>query len=250
MTLTAAFSRLGAAVVDDHDELLRETDFISLAQHRRPLRDGCKRSFDIVVASVALLFVLPAAVLIAIAIKLDSRGPVFYRADRVGRHGRFAMLKFRKMRATADGLPLTTVVDSRLTRVGAVLAKTKLDELPQLLNVIAGHMSLVGPRPEDPRFAELDPAAFAEILATRPGITGLSQLAFANESAILDPADPVGHYVDRIMPQKIGLDRMYAAQRSLLVDLRVVGWTLITVVFRRPVAVDRTTGHMRLRQRP
>ncbi|MDP9334779.1 MAG: sugar transferase [Actinomycetota bacterium] len=232
----------------DSDEPFRKTD---VARFAAPRRDRGKRLLDVVVAMVLLVISLPAAVLIAIAIKVDSPGPVFYRAERMGRRGQqFAMLKFRKMRDRATGLPLTRARDSRLTRVGAVLAKTKLDELPQLLNVIAGHMSLVGPRPEDPCFVEMNPAAFAEIFYTRPGITGLSQLAFANESAILDPSDPIGHYIERIMPQKIVMDRMYATQRTMLVDLRVVVWTLAAVAFRRSVAVHRVTGQMRLRRRP
>jgi len=134
--------------------------------------------------------------------------------------------------------------------VGRVLARSKLDELPQLWNVLRGEMSLVGPRPEDPSFVATRPDDFAMVLSVRPGITGLSQLAFANESAVLDPDDRVNDYLDRILPQKMGLDVLYACRRSLAMDVRILSWTVVAVVLRRDVAVHRNSGRTTLRRRP
>jgi lipopolysaccharide/colanic/teichoic acid biosynthesis glycosyltransferase len=131
--------------------------------------------------------------------------------------------------------------------LGSFLARTKLDELPQLWNVLKGEMSLVGPRPEDPAFVEVNHRAYATILEVRPGITGLSQLAFAAESDVLDPSDRQGHYVRRILPQKICMDQLYAARRSLRMDLRILWWTARAVVAKREVAVNRETGRLTLR---
>ena len=137
------------------------------------------------------------------------------------------MLKFRKMVEGATGHALTGDVDPRFTRIGRLLARTKLDELPQLWNVLRGQMSLVGPRPEDAGFVELHESEYREILTVRPGITGLGQLAFAKEAEILDPGDMVGHYVDRILPQKVHLDLLYARTRTLRGDLRILVWTVL-----------------------
>jgi lipopolysaccharide/colanic/teichoic acid biosynthesis glycosyltransferase len=210
-----------------------------------------KRIFDVTLASLLLLCALPLFVLVAVAIKLDSRGSVFYRARRVGYGGRnFEMLKFRKMNRHARGLALTTDDDGRFTRIGAVLALTKLDELPQLWNVVRGDMSIIGPRPEDPRFVALHAEDYAHILEVRPGITGISQVAFAEESRILDDLDPVAHYLERILPQKTRLDRMYVTRYSLRQDLEIFMWTLLAVLLRKPVAVHRETGRMNIRRRP
>jgi lipopolysaccharide/colanic/teichoic acid biosynthesis glycosyltransferase len=154
------------------------------------------------------------------------------------------MLKFRKMHDGASGPALAAPDDARFTRLGSFLARTKLDELPQLWNVLRGEMSLVGPRPEDPAFVEMNQGAYKAILEVRPGITGLSQLAFAAESRILDPADRVGHYVHRILPQKIAMDQLYAAQRSLPMDLKILWRTASAVVAKRDVAVHRETGRL------
>jgi lipopolysaccharide/colanic/teichoic acid biosynthesis glycosyltransferase len=210
-----------------------------------------QRVLDVVVASSALVLLLPVVALAALAIRLESRGPVFYRCRRVGLEGReFSMLKFRKMRADVAGAPLTAHDDERFTRIGRVLAKTKLDEIPQLWNVFLGSMSLVGPRPEDPSFVALRQTEYERILRVKPGITGLSQLAFAREMEILDPTDRIGDYVRRLMPQKMRLDDLYATRRSILVDLRILSWTVIAVGLRREVAVSRETGRLNLRRRP
>jgi lipopolysaccharide/colanic/teichoic acid biosynthesis glycosyltransferase len=186
--------------------------------------------------------------LIAVCVMVDSWGPPFYRAVRVGRGGRgLYVLKFRKMRRGASGPPLTLDEDKRLTRVGRWLASTKLDELPQLFNVVLAQMSLVGPRPEDPRFVERHREAFEPMLAVRPGLTGLSQLAFAAESQILDPHDPIRDYEERILPQKIDLDTLYVSRWHLLLDLRILWWTFVRTVLSIPVSVDRSTGRIKVR---
>ena len=218
---------------------------------RERVRTLVKRSVDLTISALLLLAVLPLAIAVAIAIKLDSPGPVFYRARRVGHRGRpMEMLKFRKMRDDATGPALTADQDNRFTRVGAWLAKSKIDELPQLWNVLRGDMSLIGPRPEDPQFVALHPREFMDVLQVRPGMTGLSQIAFAEESQILDDEDPTGHYLAKILPQKLKLDRMYATEYQLRVDLSIVTWTLVAVCMRRQVAVHRETGRMNLRRRP
>ena len=159
------------------------------------------------------------------------------------------MLKFRKMVVGAEGVPLTAENDARFTRAGGLLAKFKLDEIPQLWHVVLGEMSLVGPRPEDPVFVEQHRDAFEPILKVRPGITGLSQIAFVEESRILNNDDPLEHYVGRLLPQKIGLDQLYASGRSLSLNFRILFWTLGAVILRRNVAVYRDSGKMRLRRR-
>lgn len=213
-------------------------------------RELSKRALDIGLAGALLILVAPVVLLIAIAVKIDSRGPILYRSRRAGLRGaEFAMLKFRKMYDGAVGSALTAADDSRLTRVGRVLARTKLDEIPQLLNVLRGQMSLVGPRPEDPRFVKLEPDRYRTILRVRPGITGLSQLAFARESEILDPSDQVGHYVRAIFPQKVAIDALYVTSWSIRMDLSILAWTGLAVVARRNVAVNRATGGLTLRHR-
>ena len=159
------------------------------------------------------------------------------------------MLKFRKMAAGARGLALTTDEDLRFTRIGRLLSKSKIDEIPQLFHVVRGEMSLVGPRPEAAEFVDLQPQGYAEILSVPPGVTGLSQIAFAEEARILDPADPLAHYVGRILPQKVALDRLYAHRRSLSFNLRILAWTVVAVLLRRQVAVHRDSARMNLRKR-
>ncbi len=217
-----------------------------------PTRGGAvlKRTLDLIVAGGLLLLLAPLFALAALTVRLESPGPVFYRCRRVGHGGSpLAMLKFRKMQHGAAGLALTTDGDGRFTRIGALLARTKLDELPQLWQVFRGQMSLVGPRPEDPDFVSHHQDDYKAILSVRPGITGLSQIAFAEEGQILDDEDPLGHYLDRLLPQKVAMDRMYAEHRSLRLDLRILFWTSAAVILRRKVAVHRQSGRMNLRRR-
>jgi lipopolysaccharide/colanic/teichoic acid biosynthesis glycosyltransferase len=215
------------------------------------LQAAIKRSIDVVVAAAALAVLAPLLALIALLVVLDSPGPVFYRAQRVGYRGRpLRMLKFRKMRTDAQGVALTVASDERLTRLGGWLARTKLDELPQLWHVLRGEMSLVGPRPESPSYVARFRSEYDVILTVRPGITGYTQLAFARELWILDPEDPQGHYLGALLPQKVGLDRLYASRPSVGADLRILIATIVTLVFRQPVAVHRTTATLTLRRRP
>jgi lipopolysaccharide/colanic/teichoic acid biosynthesis glycosyltransferase len=222
----------------------------------RPTLTGAfaKRLLDLVGAALLLAALAVVFLACALVIKLESAGPVLYRCRRVGRHGReFEMLKFRKMRADAAGPPLTSATDERFTRVGAWLARTKLDELPQLWNVLRGEMSLVGPRPEGPEFVAAKAAAFAPILTVKPGMTGYCQLAFAGESAVLDRDEPerrVERYLEQILPQKLAMDALYARRQNLLLDLRILVWTVACVLLRREVAVHRETGGLSLRRRP
>jgi NDP-mannose synthase len=215
------------------------------------VRAAVKRMFDVVVATLALVVLLPIFLFIALLIVLDSPGPVFYRAERTGFRGRpLRMLKFRKMRSDARGLALTLTGDERLTRLGAWLVRTKLDELPQLWHVLRGEMSLVGPRPESPSYVNRVRREYQEILDVRPGLTGYSQLAFAEEPCILDPNDPQGHYFSALLPQKVALDRLYASRFGTRRDFKVLIATIATLVLRQPVAVNRTTGALSLRRRP
>jgi lipopolysaccharide/colanic/teichoic acid biosynthesis glycosyltransferase len=229
------------------------TDALANQDRSRPtgtLRAAVKRAIDMIVAAVALLVLAPVLAAIALLIVLDSPGPVFYRAERIGFRGRpLRMLKFRKMRTDARGGALTVADDERLTRLGAWLVRTKIDELPQLWHVLRGEMSLVGPRPESPEYVARFAGAYEVILRVRPGLTGYTQLAFAREGSILDPQDPYTHYVTRLLPQKVALDRLYATGLSTRRDLRILGATIVTVVLRKPVAVNRATGRLTLRRR-
>jgi lipopolysaccharide/colanic/teichoic acid biosynthesis glycosyltransferase len=217
---------------------------------RENLGLAAKRLLDLIIAATLLALLSPLLATLALAIKLDSPGPVLYRCRRVGRGGAdLFMLKFRKMRDDAAGLPLTLSGDARLTRLGRFLAGSKLDEIPQLWNVLKGEMSLVGPRPEDPQLVALAGGGYAEILRVKPGMTGLTQLAFAHESSILDRENTVADYVERLLPQKMALDRLYASSWSLLLDLRILRWTVAAVMLGKDVAVHRVTGHMSVRRR-
>jgi lipopolysaccharide/colanic/teichoic acid biosynthesis glycosyltransferase len=196
-----------------------------------------KRAFDLVVAALGLLLAAPLLALVALAIKGDTPGPVLFRQERVGRGGRtFRIHKFRTMvdDASARGPALTIGADARITRVGRFLRRSKLDELPQLFDVLAGTMSLVGPRPELPRYVALYPAALRDkVLAVRPGITDPVSLAFADESALLArSADPEREYVEVILPRKLNAAAEYAAHATLATDLVVIARTLRLVLQR------------------
>jgi lipopolysaccharide/colanic/teichoic acid biosynthesis glycosyltransferase len=214
------------------------------------MRMAAKRSIDVIVAALGLVILSPLLLLIGLLVVLDSPGPIFYRAERVGFQGRpLHMLKFRKMRTGVGGVALTVADDERLTRIGAWLVRTKLDELPQLWHVLRGEMSLVGPRPESPGFVSRYRSDYDAILRVRPGLTGYTQLAFAREGSILDPHDPQGHYLDALLPQKVSLDRLYAGRVSTRRDLAILVATFITLVLRQPVAVHRGTATLTLRRR-
>jgi lipopolysaccharide/colanic/teichoic acid biosynthesis glycosyltransferase len=247
---------MSGTVQSEHQRLLE--DRARRATRGSPRRRGgvdavramTKRAIDVVVSAVALIALSPLFAAIALLVVLDSRGPVFYRANRVGFQGRpLRMLKFRKMHRSARGAGLTLAQDTRLTRVGRWLARTKLDELPQLWHVLRGEMSLVGPRPESPDFVARYRAEYAVIVGVRPGLTGYTQLAFAREGSILDPQDAQGHYVRALLPQKVALDRMYAERLSTRRDLGILVATFRTVVLGQPVAVNRSTCALTPRHR-
>ena len=185
-----------------------------------------KRLFDVAASAAGLLLLAPLLLAIALWIRLDSPGPVWFRQERVGRAGRlFRIHKFRTMRVTDGTGPLVTAShDARITRVGRWLRRTKLDELPQLIDVLNGDMSLVGPRPEVPRYMALyaEPVR-RQILSLRPGITDRAAIEFRDEERLLAAAaDPVRAYVEQVMPIKQRYYLDYVAQRSLGGDLRIL----------------------------
>lgn len=196
-----------------------------------------KRLFDLVASLLGLAVLALPGLLLALVIKLDSPGPVFFRQQRVGRFGRpFFIHKFRTMRVDAEraGGPLTVGADPRVTRVGRWLRAHRLDELPQLIDVLRGEMSLVGPRPEVPRYVALYPAGLREqVLAVRPGITDPASLAYRGEaSQLAAAADPEREYVEVIMPKKLALAADYAARATLWTDLGVVARSLRVLLTR------------------
>lgn len=191
-----------------------------------------KRLFDLLGASLALVLLAPVLLFVALWVKLDSNGPVFYRQERVGRHGvPFRIHKFRTMRHAAGGLPLTVGADPRITRAGAFLRRTRLDELPQFIDVLLGRMSLVGPRPEVPRYvAHYPPALRERALAVRPGLTDPASLAYIDEASLLAAAvDPEREYIERILPAKVARAAAYAESATLLSDVAVLWRTLLTL---------------------
>lgn len=195
-----------------------------------------KRLFDLLAAGVGLFVLSPLLALIALTIRLDSVGPVFFRQERVGKNGRpFRIYKFRTMLLSAERLgQLTVGRDARVTRVGRVLRKSKLDELPQLLNVVMGEMSLVGPRPELPKYVALYSLEQRRVLSVRPGVTDLASIAFRDESNLLEGrTDPERFYVEEIMPRKLKLNLEYLARRSLATDLKVIIETIRRTAFRQ-----------------
>jgi lipopolysaccharide/colanic/teichoic acid biosynthesis glycosyltransferase len=190
-----------------------------------------KRVFDFWVALLGLTLATPLMVVLALLVKLDSEGPVFYRARRVGRHGiTFDLLKFRSMRVHSGGPALTAANDARITRMGRWLRATKLDELPQLWNVLRGEMALVGPRPEAPCYVGYYTAEQRQVLALRPGITGLASVVYAREEEQLTRPDYERYYVETLLPRKLGLELAYLQQRSALLDIRLLLDTVLVMV--------------------
>ena len=202
--------------------------------------DLAKRAFDLAIAALGLVLLSPLLAAIALAVTLDSPGPVFFRQERVGRGGvPFRIHKFRTMRhdAAGAGPQLTVGADARITRVGAFLRRAKLDELAQLLDVLAGSMSLVGPRPEVPRYVALYPAELRDVvLSVRPGLTDLASIEFRDEAALLArAADPEREYVEVVMPRKLALAARYVRTRSLGLDVTILWRTLRLLLAGRPV---------------
>lgn len=211
----------------------RPMDIADVLARRKPQLIA-KRAMDIVLSACALAILWPLLLLIALAIWIDDPGPVFYRQVRVGRDGKtFRIFKFRSMVMDADkkGLAITVGRDSRITRVGAVLRKTKLDELAQLLNVLFGQMSFVGPRPEVPKYVELYTPYQRQVLLVRPGITDYASIAYRNENDLLaDAPNPETMYIEQIMPDKIELNMKYLREISPLADIRLILKTIVAVI--------------------
>jgi lipopolysaccharide/colanic/teichoic acid biosynthesis glycosyltransferase len=195
-----------------------------------------KRMLDIAVAGVGLLLLAPLFGAVALLIKLDSPGAVFFKQKRIGKGFRpFWIYKFRTMSEGAPTtLPLTVSADPRITRVGNFLRQSKIDELPQLINILRGEMTLVGPRPEVPRYVEAFHDDYQEILVVRPGLTDLASLKYRDEARLLGQSDdPEEEYLQRVLPDKVRLGKEYIRRSSLLFDLNLIVKTMVKLVFPR-----------------
>lgn len=190
-----------------------------------------RRLLDVVASVVGLVILSPLLALLAAAVKLSSTGPVLHRGERVGRGGKlFILYKFRSMRLGQSGPAITRAKDPRITAVGRLLRRTKLDELPQLINVLRGDMSLVGPRPEVPRYVALYDDEQRRILSARPGMTSPASLLYRAEEEQLVGEEWERYYVETIMPAKLRIDIEYIGRRSVGSDLRVIAGTLAALL--------------------
>ncbi len=196
---------------------------------------------EAVISTLALIALSPILVVIALAVVVDDGFPVFYRQKRIGRNGRpFTILKFRTMRVNNSGSAITAANDRRVTRVGAILRKLKLDELPQLINVVRGDMSLIGPRPEVPDYVDFQNPLWREVLGSAPGITDLATLAFRNEEEILGGvSNPDAYYRSSILPDKLRLNIRYQQSRTRARDLKLLWLTARYSFFPRGYDRDR-----------
>ncbi len=196
-----------------------------------------KRIFDIIVSFFALFILLPIFVVLGIAIAIESKGGIFYKQKRVGKNGKeFKLFKFRSMYADADKKGLLTVGgrDSRITKVGYFIRKYKLDELPQLINVLKGDMSIVGPRPEVKKYTDLYSEEQKKVLSARPGITDPASLKYRNENDLLAKAEnPEKYYIEKIMPEKIKISIDYINKRNFFADLKVIFNTVFSVFLKK-----------------
>lgn len=203
---------------------------------------------DVLSSAIGLLLLAPLFLVIAVAIRMDSPGPVFFRQTRVGLHGRhFRIHKFRSMRVCEAGLSVSTAVDPRITRVGRLLRRAKLDELPQLIDVLRGTMSLVGPRPEVPQYVDLWPRQLRpSILSVRPGITDPATVLLRSEADILaDSPDPERAYVEELLPLKARAYERYVRTRSFAGDTRIILDTFAAIVL--PTSVARLPKDLEIR---
>lgn len=193
-----------------------------------------KRLFDIVSSGIGLMLLSPLFLVIAVWIKLDSKGSVFYLQERIGKGGiPFRIYKFRTMVTGADKKGLLTVGnrDPRVTSIGYYLRRYKLDELPQLINVFKGDMSIVGPRPEVPKYVRLYSASQREVLSVKPGITDLASIKFRNENEILSAQeDSESYYIEHVMPEKLNYNMEYIQHQNFLYDLKVILMTFKAIL--------------------
>lgn len=208
--------------------------------------DGLQRAL----AAIGALVTAPLVAVLALVIRLDSPGPLFHVATRLGEGGRpFRLWKLRTMRlgAAKSGPGISVAADPRVTRVGRLLRGTRLDELPQLWNVVRGDMRLVGPRPEDPRYLDLENPLHRAVVSARPGITGLAQLVHTDETTRLDPSDPEGSYRTAVQPAKLALDAAYLDRRSASLDVWILLQTARAVFGHPPsqTAIDARLGGTR-----
>lgn len=193
---------------------------------------ACKRAFDMVCSLLGLIVLSPLLVVVSLLVAVTSPGGVFFRQERIGKDGKpFRIFKFRSMRKDNAGLKITTGNDSRITPVGRFLRKSKIDELPQLINVLVGDMSFVGPRPEVADYVDLYTPYQRQVLLVRPGITGLASIRFRNENDLLTASDdPNRTYIEEIMPRKIDLDLEYIPHASVLYDIKLIFQTFAVVI--------------------
>lgn len=193
---------------------------------------ACKRAFDILCSFLGLTVLSPVLLVVSVLVAVTSPGGVFFRQKRIGKDGRpFRIFKFRSMRKDNAGLKITTGNDSRITPVGRFLRKSKIDELPQLINVLVGDMSFVGPRPEVADYVNLYTPYQRQVLLVRPGITGLASIRFRNENDLLTASDdPNRTYVEQIMPRKIDLDLEYIPHASVFYDIKLIFQTFAVVI--------------------
>lgn len=193
-----------------------------------------KRLFDLFFSIIGTILLLPLFVIVAVAVKVESTGPIFFRQERVGQFGDlFRIIKFRTMVIDAEqrGPQVSTGDDQRITMVGKLIRKYKIDELPQLFNVILGQMSLVGPRPEVPRYVDLFKEDYEKILTVKPGITDIASLEFRDENKLLNGVvNPEEKYLTAILPVKIGYYHQYIRKQSLLTDFKLIVKTLLAIV--------------------
>jgi lipopolysaccharide/colanic/teichoic acid biosynthesis glycosyltransferase len=208
-----------------------------------------KRFFDIFVSILGLIILLPVLLAVSVAIKIGDRGPVFYKATRVGLDGHlFRMFKFRTMIVNADkhGPSSASLSDSRITSTGKFLRKHKMDEIPQLINVLMGDMSLVGPRPEEKRFTDLFNESELIILSVKPGITDWASIWNSNEASLLEGSiDPDKTYMELIRPKKIQLQIYYVNNCSFFIDLKILFLTFIKLFFNFNFSVDSKTNSVK-----
>ena len=193
---------------------------------------ACKRAFDILCSFLGLTVLSPVLLVVSVLVAVTSPGGVFFRQERIGKDGRpFRIFKFRSMRKDNAGLKITTGNDSRITPVGRFLRKSKIDELPQLINVLVGDMSFVGPRPEVADYVNLYTPYQRQVLLVRPGITGLASIRFRNENDLLTASDdPNRTYIEQIMPRKIDLDLEYIPHASVFYDIKLIFQTFAVVI--------------------
>lgn len=206
-----------------------------------------KRGVDILGALLGLVFLVPLFALVAMLIKMDSVGPVFFRQERIGKGFRpFLIYKFRTMTFDAPlrGGTITTSRDPRITKLGAILRETKIDELPQLINVLKGDMSLVGPRPEVQEYVDMFRTQYETVLSARPGLTDLASLKYRHEAEILSwAADPKEEYVKRILPDKLRLAEEYVRRSCLSLDVMIILKTVLKLIpHKKPTEASYQRG--------